>query len=150
MNIVDICQYKYPGQIDKGNIEFRKPEREILIAYWNVPDEPQPTEAELLAYGQEHQRAIEVHALSIDCASRMESVINNTARERQYDNGVSCAGYANSTNEIWKAEADAFIAWRDKVWEYAFNKMQEYLSNEKPLPTLEAFIEALPKIEWSA
>lgn len=148
MNIVRICQYKYPGQVEIGNISFRKPDDEILIAAWNVPDEPQPTEAELLAYGQEHQRAIEINALSLELAVTIQYLIDQTAKAKQYENAVSCASYASSTIETWKLEADTFIAWRDSVWAYAYEQLAIYSGNEEPLPNVEQFMASLPQIQW--
>jgi len=148
MNIVQICQYKYPGQVEIGNITFRKPSDEILIETWKVPDEPKPTEAELLAYGLEHQRAIEINALSLDLAATIQYLIEQISRSKQYESAVSCASYANSTNETWKIEADTFIAWRDTVWVYAYEQLATYSGNQAPLPTVEQFIASLPAIIW--
>jgi hypothetical protein len=148
MNIVQICQYKYPGQVEIGNISFRKPEDEILIAIWNVPNEPRPTEEDLLAYAQEHKRAIEINALSLELASTIQYLIEQTAKSKSYENAVSCASYANSTNEAWKLEADTFIAWRDSVWSYAYEQLAIYSSNEEPLPSVEQFMVSLPQIQW--
>lgn len=47
MNIVEIVEVVYPGAIEAGLVSFRKPEEDILIAYWGLED-PQPTEQELL------------------------------------------------------------------------------------------------------
>jgi len=148
MNIVQICQYKYPNQVENTNITFRKPDSEILISTWSVPNEPRPTEAELLAYGQEHKRAIEINALSLELAATIQYLVDQTAKYKNYENAVSCASYANSTIEAWKVEADTFIAWRDSVWFYAYLQLELYSGNEEPLPSVEQFMAALPQIEW--
>ena len=100
MNVVEICQYKYPGQVEAENISFRQPEEEILIAMWKVPNEPQPTEKELLEYGVLHERAIEINTTTINVTPLAENVIDNTARSKGYGDGVSCSSYATSTNVI--------------------------------------------------
>jgi hypothetical protein len=148
MNIVQICQYKYPGQIEVNNISFRKPDDGILIATWNVPNQTQPTEAELLAYGQEHERAIDINALSLELAATIQHLIDQTAKSKQYENAVSCASYANSTMLNWKLEADTFIAWRDSVWAYAYEQLAIYSGNEEPLPSITEFMASLPQIQW--
>lgn len=150
MNIVDICEYKYPGQIELGHISFRKPDQEILIDQWLVPNEQQPTEADLLSYGLEHQLAIEVNALSIDCAARLQYLIEQTAKAKNYESALSCVSYSSSQNVQWKAEADTFIVWRDSVWAYAYNLLDEALSGIIPIPTVETVINGIPVIVWPA
>lgn len=93
------------------------------------PDEPVPPTIE------DYQKAI-------------RSIINNTAKSRQYDNAVSCASYVNSTNHIWAAEAQAFVSWRDQVWEYVFFELEKVRLGQRNQPSIEDFIKELPAIEW--
>ena len=81
----------------------------------------------------------------------IQSHIDTTAQARSYDNGMALAGYVNSTIAPWKAEAEAFIAWRDQVWLFVFEKLAQVEAGETPAPeSPEALIGWLPQIEWPA
>lgn len=51
MNIVELTDLLYPGEIDKGNISFVQevPDGPILIGHWAVEGVVKPTEASILA-----------------------------------------------------------------------------------------------------
>lgn len=78
----------------------------------------------------------------------IQAHIDATARQRDYDSGVSCASYVNSLNPLWAAEATAFIAWRDAVWAYAFQELAKVENGEREQPTIDEFLSELPQIEW--
>lgn len=78
----------------------------------------------------------------------IQAHVDATAQERQYDNGVSCASYVNSTVQQWAAEAAAFVAWRDAVWAHAFTELDKVLNEERPQPTVEEFLLELPAMQW--
>lgn len=78
----------------------------------------------------------------------IQAHIDATARQRDYDSGVSCASYVNSTNPQWAAEAQAFVAWRDSVWSYAFQELAKVENGEREQPTIDEFLSELPQIEW--
>ncbi len=77
----------------------------------------------------------------------VEQVLFNKARERDYDNALSIASYANSSNLTWQAESLAFIAWRDLVYQYALNILTD-VENGQPVPELSVFIAGLPALTW--
>lgn len=83
----------------------------------------------------EYQAAIEAH-------------VDAVARERGYSSAVSCASYVSSTNAIWQEEAEAFIAWRDAAWAYAFAELASVQAGNRAVPTIADFIAELPAIEW--
>lgn len=148
MNIVEVCRYKYPGQIELGNINFRQPDEDILIGYWAVPNEPQPTEKELIDYGIANERVIQINATSIDCAQAVQAVIDKAAQSRSYSDGISCATYSTSSNVQWKAEAQAFIDWRDQVWNYLYALLATLMGNKEPIPSVQEIINDLPVMVW--
>ena len=149
INIVDVVQYKYPGQIQKGNVSFsQKSENEIVIYSWTVPNEPQPTEQELIDYGIIHERSIEINALSITVSAIAQSIIDSTAQIKSYANGLSCASYVTSTNLQWKNESIAFIDWRDSVWNYLYALLAEISGGSAPIPTVQQIIDGIPEIIW--
>lgn len=99
----------------------------LAVPGWGEP----PVEARLAIY----QRAIEAH-------------VEATARARGYKSDVSCASHTASTNPLWKAEAEAFVAWRDAVWTAVFATFAAVQAGEVLAPTVEALVEGLPSIEW--
>lgn len=78
----------------------------------------------------------------------IERLIETTATSRGYSSTVSLASYATSTIPQWKAEADAFIAWRDAVWLKALTELGKVQQGEREPPVLEAFMEELPAMVW--
>ena len=81
--------------------------------------------------------------------SAIQSHVDATAASRRYDNGVSLASYVASGNPEWASEAQAFVAWRDAVWVYAYAELDRVLDGEREQPSVEAFIAELPMIQWS-
>ena len=80
----------------------------------------------------------------------IQALVDETARARNYDSGLTCASYVGSTNPVWAAEATAFTAWRDAVWGYAFTELPKVQSGERPQPTVAAFLDELPAMIWPA
>jgi hypothetical protein len=73
--------------------------------------------------------------------------VNSVARQRQYDNALSAASYANSTNVLWKAEAEVFIAWRDVVYADALQVLADVNSGEDA-PSIDDLLASFPAIQW--
>lgn len=94
------------------------------------PSPPTPLTAE------QFQRAIERH-------------VDAVAAERSYSSAVSLASYVASTNPLWQAEAEAFVAWRDAVWVYALTELAKVQAQERAVPeSTAAFVAELPVIAW--
>lgn len=83
-----------------------------------------------------------------DYSNSIQQHIDATAKAKQYNDAVSLVSYVNSTNTQWKSEAETFIAWRDSVWSYAFDELQKVQQGIIQAPTIEEFINSLPKINW--
>lgn len=96
------------------------------------------------------QRAVELAAVAeIGAYQRaIEAHIDSVAQSRNYTNGISLAGYINSTIEQWASEAAIFIAWRDEVWLYAYAELDKVQNGLRPQPTIEEFLAELPAITW--
>jgi hypothetical protein len=82
-----------------------------------------------------------------DYKNLLKDFVNRKAREKQYDSALSIATYVNSTNEQWKTEADAFIAWRDSVYIYALGVLGD-VQNGGAAPSEAEFLAALPEMVW--
>lgn len=83
----------------------------------------------------EFERAIQEH-------------VDSSARDMMFRDGVTLASYVASTNPAWAEQAQAFVAWRDSVWGYAYAELAKALSGEREIPTVEAFLTELPAIVW--
>jgi len=83
----------------------------------------------------------EAPALTVDsCNAFAQIQLEKVAQEWGYNSIVSAASYVNSTNTQFKAEAEALIEWRDKVW------AETYTIKAENLPaTADAFFALLPK-----
>lgn len=91
---------------------------------------PAPTQAD-------YSRAIQQH---IDAVARAEP--------RDFDSGFAAATYVTSTNPKYAADAQAFVAWRDAVWTYAYGELARVQSADREQPTIEALIAELPAMVW--
>lgn len=103
---------------------------------WEADGRPQPAPYEPPPPAlDDYRRAIQSH-------------IDATAQARNYDSGATCAGYVNSTNSAWAAEATAFVAWRDAAWAYAYAELAKVQDGARPQPTVAEIVGELPAIDW--
>ena len=112
---------------------------------WHTPDIPQPSEAEIAAKIAELTIKAEMDRYS----DAVQAHIDATARSRSYRDGFALAGYVNSAVPPWRAEAEAFVAWRDEVWLFVFDKLAQIQAGTvEPPSSPVALIGWLPPIEW--
>lgn len=83
-----------------------------------------------------------------DYQSAIQTMVDETARAKQFNDGVTMASYVASTVEPWAAQAQAFVAWRDNVWQYAYAELSKVQADEREKPTVAAFLGELPEIVW--
>ena len=69
--------------------------------------------------------------------------MDTTVQENGYDNIFTACSYANSTNTKFRAEAEACIAWRDRVWEYCYAALDEVIAGLREIPTAEELLAEL-------
>lgn len=81
-------------------------------------------------------------------ANEIQRHIDKTAQSKSYENGISLASYDSSTNATWASEAQAFIAWRDAVWMYAYTELDKVKNGTRPQPSIEELLQELPVISW--
>lgn len=79
---------------------------------------------------------------------RIQLLLDDTARQKNYDNGVSLASYANSTIDSFKQEALSFIQWRDTVWNTCYHYLDLYQKGEYEFTTVSDFLSLLPTFNW--
>ncbi|WP_448731190.1 hypothetical protein [Agrobacterium sp. 22-211-1] len=80
--------------------------------------------------------------------SAIQNFVDSTARERQFRDGVTLASYTASTKPNWAAEAQAFVAWRDDVWSYAYDELARVQAGQRQQPTVEEFLSEITPISW--
>ncbi len=83
-----------------------------------------------------------------DYENAIQNLVDDTARERQFRDGVTLASYTASTKPKWAAEAQAFVAWRDNVWFYAYGELAKVQAGQRPQPTVEQFLTEIAPIAW--
>lgn len=150
INLVDIVELKYPGQIFSGNIAFRKESESapFEIVKWTVPNVPQPLEHDLLLESSLWEIAHKVKTLEDAATQLLSNALDIKAQERKYKDANAIISYLGSSNPDWAAEARAFVVWRDSVYEYSINILEQIGQGSIPPPTLDEFIGGLPVMVW--
>lgn len=90
----------------------------------------------------------EVTPTITDYENAIQNLVDSTARDRQFRDGVTLASYIGSTIQTWAAEAHAFVAWRDNVWLYAYGEMAKVQAGQRDQPTVEQFLAEIAPIAW--
>jgi hypothetical protein len=80
--------------------------------------------------------------------NQVQQLLDTTAQQKNYDNGVSLASYANSTIDSFKQEALVFIEWRDTVWNTCYYYLDLFNKGEYEFTSVEDFIALLPTFTW--
>lgn len=78
----------------------------------------------------------------------IQDLVDSTARERQFRDGVTLASYTASTKPHWAAEAQTFVAWRDDVWSYAYEELVKVQAGLRSKPTVEEFLAEITPVQW--
>ncbi|MRG64574.1 hypothetical protein GH789_04650 [Rhizobium pusense] len=83
-----------------------------------------------------------------DYENAIQNLVDDTAREKQFRDGVTLASYTASTRPKWAAEAQAFVSWRDNVWFYAYGELAKVQAGQRPQPTVDQFLAEIAPIAW--
>lgn len=78
----------------------------------------------------------------------VQNWMDKTVQKRNYDNIHTACTYAYSTDETFKAEGMACLAWRDDVWRTCYNILNEVLAGTREIPTEEELLAELPVLVW--
>lgn len=79
---------------------------------------------------------------------QVQMYLDSVAREKRYDNALTLATYATSTNPTFAAEAKKFIEYRDTCWGICYDTLAKYAKREIPMPTPDEVLKSFPKIQW--
>lgn len=94
------------------------------------------------------KQAAAIEATKAAFSSAIQQHVDTAPAERLFRDGVTLASYVASTNPQWAAEAQAFVAWRDAVWAYAYAELEKVQTGQRPQPTVAEIIAELPAIVW--
>lgn len=119
-----LCEYHFVAT----DPEFQ----EIVNSGFEIQEPEQPTVEEIIQ----------------EIKDRIQLLLDDTARHKNYDNGVSLASYANSTIDSFKQEALSFIQWRDTVWNTCYHYLDLYQKGEYEFTTVSDFLSLLPTFNW--
>lgn len=80
--------------------------------------------------------------------SFVQKVLDEKARERNYDSILSLCSYATSLNPKFQAEAQSAVEWRDNVWETCYTLLEEVEAGTREVPTEDELLALLPTLTW--
>jgi len=121
----------------------------IFITSWNVPNVTQPTHAEVMAMETPEMAFQYAYDTFLSAyLAQLRTLIDGVARQRNYDDAISCLSYLSSTNGAWKLESETFSAWRDAAWTYLYAQQVLILDKTRAIPTIEQLNAELPVIVW--
>ena len=83
-----------------------------------------------------------------DYAAAIQVHVDALAQAKGYADGRGLVTYATSSVAQWAGEAQAFIAWRDAVWLYAYAEMNKVNTGQRPKPTVAEIVSELPALVW--
>jgi len=120
-----------------------------FITSWSVPNVTQPTHAEVMAM-ETPDIAFEYAYTDFLSAylAQLRGLIDGVARQKNYDDAISCVSYVSSSDLKWRIEAETFSAWRDAVWNYLYAQQVLILNKSRPIPSIEELNAELPVISW--
>lgn len=78
----------------------------------------------------------------------VQAHLDSIAKERGYDDILSCATYATSTNPQFAGEGQACVSWRDAVWGACYAIMADVLAGNRPVPSEGELLAELPAMAW--
>ena len=85
--------------------------------------------------------------ITAELTAALEAHYDTKARERRYDNRLTCAlraGYAGP----FQAEGAIFAIWMDTCNEYGYQVMQDCLAGNRAIPTADELLAELPELVW--
>lgn len=109
------------------------------------------SEAELQAAFPGRAEALAAEALAKTrktLTDAMQAHLDQTAQTRGYDGILSLCSYATSQNARFGPEGQAGVTFRDAVWAYGYQIIDEIQAGTRPVPTAAEPVAALPSIVW--
>ena len=76
----------------------------------------------------------------------VQKYLDDAAKAKGYDGILSACSYAASANLKFGAEGRAFVVWRDAVWAYCYQAMNDVQAARRSVPTIDQLIAELPAL----
>ena len=85
-----------------------------------------------------------------EIVNMVQNLIDETAQQKRYDDGLSCVSYVGDPDEEFNADAVAFVAWRGRCWRTCYNILNSVKAGTvAPEDVTDQYvIERLPVMEW--
>ena len=138
-HIAEKMGWPLDNNLSKNDLTFRGHGRGIGGVYYIKGHEPAAeTPAEYIARREEEIKAV------------VQTLIDQTAHQKGYDNGVYCTSYVGDPDPEFDAQARAFLAWRGRCWRTCYNILNSVTAGTvAPEDVTDAYvIERLPVMEW--
>jgi hypothetical protein len=81
--------------------------------------------------------------------SAIQSMLDETAKERGYDSILSLCTYATSPTAKFSDEGQAGVSWRDEVWAKGYAILADVESGSRAIPTVDELLAELPDFAWT-
>lgn len=78
----------------------------------------------------------------------VQDYMDKAVQVKGYDDVFTCISYINSTDTVFKREANIVLAWRDKVWRLCYNVLADVNAGRSAVPSESELLAMLPKLEW--
>lgn len=89
-----------------------------------------------------------VKRFKLEINNAVSSHIKSVAVAKGYDSDQALLTYVNSTNPLWKSEANTFIAWRDVAWSYVYDQIALWEDEERTITDADELAGELDAIVW--
>ena len=85
-----------------------------------------------------------------EIVNMVQNIIDETAHQKRYDDGLSCVSYEGDPDEEFNADAVAFKAWRGCCWRTCYNILNSVTAGTvAPEDVTDQYvIDRLPVMEW--
>ena len=97
----------------------------------------------------EDKQAAFMEAKQAEFTAAIQKRLDDFARTRNYDNALSAATYATSTNPKFATEGQYIVEVRDATWAAGYDILEDVLAGNRAVPDgIEDFENELPQLEW--
>lgn len=126
------------NHLDESDLTFKPNATAGGIYYLKGYEPAEETREEMIA-----RRQAEIVAM-------VQNIIDETAQQKRYDDGISCATYYGDPDEEFNADAVAFVAWRGRCWRTCYNILNSVKAGTvAPEDVTDQYvIDRLPVMEW--
>lgn len=126
------------NHLDETDLTFKPNATAGGIYYLKGHEPAEETREEMIA-----RRQAEIVAM-------VQNIIDETAQQKRYDDGISCATYYGDPDEEFNADAVAFVAWRGRCWRTCYNILNSVKAGTVAPEdvTDEYVLDRLPVMEW--